>query len=73
VALTVHRHLSGSRYNSVPLPPGAKYIGTVIRDGTDAGALVMLPSGIYMQVNRGAMRSLPQRAVREALEKAVAS
>lgn len=32
--LIINRHRSGTFYNGVPLPPGAEYLGTVIRDAT---------------------------------------
>ena len=67
MALTVNRHRSGKAYNAVPLPPGAEYLGTVIRNGTDAGALVRLANGHLVQMNHGVIRSLSQREVLEAL------
>ena len=47
-------------------PPGYYFIGTVIRDGFDTGALAVAesdtdsPFGHYCQVNANAVRLLPQ-------------
>lgn len=46
-----------------PLPKGAKAIGTVRRDVGNDGALIEMPSGLYVQGNAGAIRNLPQRDV----------
>jgi hypothetical protein len=51
------------------LQPGAEPLGTVTRAPGDVGALVRFPAtGVYAQANAGAIRSLDQRAVAEALD-----
>jgi hypothetical protein len=55
-------------YWTSPLPDGAEAIGTVTRDGYDTGALILMPTGVYVQGNAGALRSLPQREIRAALD-----
>jgi hypothetical protein len=53
---------------SGPLPPGFEALGTVRRGIGDEGALCRIQAtGIYVQLNAGALRTLPQREVREAL------
>ena len=50
------------------IPANSTAIGTVTRDGTDTGALVRIDStGLYVQVNAGAIRSLDGRKVAAAL------
>lgn len=50
------------------LPAGAVPLGTVTRDGTDTGALVRYEAtGLYAQINAGAVRSLDGRKVAAAL------
>ena len=50
------------------LPAGAVPLCTVTRDGTDTGALVRyVATGLYAQVNAGAVRSLDGRKVAAAL------
>ena len=45
-----------------PLPHNSKALGTVTRDGYDTGALILIEAtGIYVQGNAAAIRSLPQR------------
>lgn len=50
---------------SGPIPTGADVVGVVTRDGYfhagDAGALVRLANGVRVQVNAGAVRTLPPR------------
>ena len=55
------------RLYSNTLPPGAEAVGTVTQGVGDTGALVKLPSGLYGQVNAGAIRSLDGRKVAAAL------
>ena len=51
------------------MPPiGYGYIGTVTRDGCDTGALAVSAAGHYVQVNGGAVRSLPQAETRAAYQ-----
>ena len=50
-----------------PLPAGAEFCGTVTRDGHDTGALIRMGTGVYVQGNAGAIRSLPQRDVERSL------
>ena len=50
------------------LPAGAVPLGTVTRDGADTGALVRYEAtGLYAQINAGAVRSLDGRKVAAAL------
>ena len=50
------------------LPTNSTPLGTVTRDEFDTGALVRIDStGLYVQVNAGAMRSLDGRRVAAAL------
>ena len=49
------------RHFSNVVPAYAAVLGTVTRDGIDSGALVRVEAtGIYCQMNAGALRSLPQ-------------
>lgn len=61
--------LSGNwRLYTNTIPHGARALGTVARDGYDTGALVLIEAtGLYVQVNAGAVRSLDQRKVGDAL------
>lgn len=54
------------------IPTGAEAVGTVTRDETDTGALVLNRTGIYAQVNAGAMRSLDQRKIWAAIQEPMA-
>lgn len=49
------------------IPSGAEPLGTVTQGEGDTGALVKLPSGLYVQVNAGTMRNLDGRKVAAAL------
>lgn len=50
------------------LPKGSRALGVVTRDGNDTGALVLIEaSGLYVQVNAGAVRALPQAKTAAAL------
>lgn len=50
------------------IPAGSEALGTVTRDGIDAGALVRInATGAYVQVNAGAMRNLDGRKVAAAI------
>jgi hypothetical protein len=42
-----------------PIPPGAHIVGTVSRRIGDTGALCELANGRRVQLNAGAIRSLP--------------
>ena len=56
------------RLYTTTIPKGGRALGTVTRDGLDTGALVQIEAtGIYVQVNVGAIRSLDQRKVSAAL------
>lgn len=68
----VTKNHKGKLYNPNPLPKGARMIGEVVRDDTDQsrGALVLLASGQYVQVNAGIVRGLSQWHVKEALSHA---
>lgn len=53
------------------LPQRSKALGTVTRGEIDTGALVWLEAaGIYVQINAGSMRSLPQHKVQKAVDEA---
>ena len=54
-------------WGASPLPAGAECCGTVTRDEYDTGALIRMGTGIYVQGNAGAIRSLPQRDVERSL------
>jgi hypothetical protein len=55
------------------LPAGSTPLGTVTRGIGDTGALVLIEvTGLYVQVNAGAVRLLDQRKVKEALADAAA-
>ena len=50
------------------IPAGSRALGTVAREGYDTGALVLIEAtSLYVQVNAGAVRSLPQSKVVAAL------
>ena len=56
------------RLYSNTLPAGSRAIGLVTRDDTDTGALVLIErTGLYVQVNAGAVRSLNQSKVVAAI------
>lgn len=50
------------------IPQGAEALGTVSRNNGDTGALVLLRSGQYVQINNGSMRTLNQRKVKAGLD-----
>ena len=50
-----------------PLPTGAQAHGTVCR-GIEIGALIEMPTGIMVQGNAGALRTLPQDQTRRAMD-----
>jgi len=55
-------------YWSTPLPQGAQALGTVTRNARGAvGALLLLASGVYVQGNAGALRSLPQSQIKSMI------
>lgn len=56
-----------------PLPAGAQAIGTVQRETLETGALIQLSTGIYVQGNATAIRTLDQRQVAEALARSEAA
>ncbi len=50
------------------MPANSRALGTVTREGYDTGALVLIEeTGLYVQANAGAIRSLPQAKVAAAL------
>jgi len=49
------------------IPRDAEALGTVTQGEGYTGALVKLPSGLYVQINAGAMRNLEGRKVAAAL------
>jgi len=46
-----------------PLPKGANALGVIRRGPWDKGALILMPTGIYVQGNAGSLRSLDQKKV----------
>lgn len=55
------------------IPAGSRALGTVSRDGSfsDSGVLVQIEdTGLYAQINAGALRTLPQAKVAAAIEDA---
>ena len=54
-------------WGASPLPEGAKAIGTVSRETGDHGALILMPTGVYVQGNAGSVRNIDQTAVKKAL------
>lgn len=56
-----------------PLPANAEAIGVVQRETLETGALIRLSTGIYVQGNAGSIRTLPQRDVKEAIERSSAA
>ena len=54
-----------------PIPVGATAHGTVTRNDGATGALLMMPTGLYVQGNAGVLRSLPQREVEASLAASV--
>lgn len=55
-------------WGAMPLPSGAEAIGVVRRDSGEAGALIHLANGHYVQGNAGVIRDLPQQEVEQALQ-----
>ena len=56
------------RLYSNTIPAGSRALGTITRDIGDTGALVQIEAtGLYIQVNAGAVRTLPQSKVASAL------
>lgn len=59
------------RLYSNTIPAGGRALGTITRDIGDTGALVQIEAtGLYVQVNAGAVRTLPQVKVASAIEAA---
>lgn len=65
--LTVDPRGNWELYNPEPLPVGAQALGTIRRKPCFTGALLLLPSGQYVQANAGVIRTLNQGDVRAAL------
>lgn len=56
------------RHFTAIAPAYGAVLGTVTRDGIDSGALVRVDeTGLYVQVNAGALRSLPQAETAAAI------
>ena len=67
----MHIQIDGPwRLYTTTLPAGSTVVGTVTRQAGDTGALVLGRTGIYAQVNAGAIRTLDQRAVYDFLRSA---
>ena len=59
------------RLYSNTIPAGSRALGTITRDIGNTGALVQIDAtGLYVQVNAGAVRTLPQAKVAAAVEAA---
>ncbi len=59
------------RLYSNTIPAGSRALGTITRDIGDTGVLVQVDAtGLYVQVNAGAVRPLPQSKVAAAVEAA---
>lgn len=58
--LNINKRQGKMYWGAMPLPQGAELVGTVTRNGYDAGALLKMATGIMTQGNAGVMRSLPQ-------------
>ena len=56
-----------------PLPANAEAIGVVQRDSLETGALIRLSTGIYVQGNATAIRTLDQSEVIAALDRSSAA
>jgi len=51
------------------LPADCTPLGTITRNGTDTGALVLMSkTGIYVQVNAGIIKTLPQAKVAAVMD-----
>lgn len=71
--ITVDLNQSPALYSTTH-PAGAEVLGVVVRDGFERGVLARIPTtGLYVQINAGVVRSLPQRATAAALAAALAS
>lgn len=68
-ALTVDLNANWRLY-ATHVPTDSASLGTVRRPDGQTGALVRLPSGVYAQLNAGAVRSLDQAAVGAAMSAA---
>lgn len=67
VIVTVNRGGNWRLYATM-IPATMTVLGTVTRGRLDSGALCRVrATGLYVQLTAGAIRTLPQRAVREAL------
>lgn len=60
-------------WGAQPLPEGATAHGTVTRDTGETGALIRMPTGVYVQGSAGVLRSLPQGEVLAALARSEAA
>jgi len=59
------------RLYSNTIPAGSRALGTITRDIGDTGALVQIEAtGIYVKVNAGVVRTLPQAKIAAAVETA---
>ena len=54
-------------WGAITLPVGAEAIGIIQRKPGDAGALLLLTSGNYVQGNAGSISNLDQSTVKKAL------
>lgn len=53
------------------IPTGSLALGTITRDIGDTGALVQIKAtGVYVQVNAGVVRTIPQAKIKAAIDAA---
>jgi len=69
MSITIDRIGNWMKYWGMrPLPKRAVALGTVTRNETDTGALLLMRTGLYYQGNDGAIRGLPQRKIQEEVK-----
>ena len=69
MSIMIDRVGNWTRYwGARPLPKGAVALGTVTRNETDTGALLLMRTGLYYQGNNGVLRGLPQRKIQEEVK-----
>jgi hypothetical protein len=56
-----------------PLPVGSEALGIIQRENLETGALIRLSTGVYVQGNVTAIRTLDQREVKAALDRSEAA
>ena len=63
----IHNTQRAKLYQNSPIPPGSLIVGVIERDNLQKGALVLLRSGQYVQMNAGVIRTLNQRDIKNAI------